>query len=155
MRVAANVDVGTRQWQSGRNGRTRLGHAVAIAAASLLFCGCAAPIEGGKPQGDLGFVIQSIVGKAASNVDQDIVVMLARFDVEPASSGGCSAGSERIPGSVEHALGILFGILLLIRMRSARRHCEADQRNSDIQNGRLPYRDLGMRESLASFSDDR
>ena len=81
------------------------------------------------------------------------------------TASGCSASGEPINGAVEHALGIIFGILLLIRLRSARRRAVADQRDSEIPNGRMPYRDLGMRESLssmpgmrdslASMSDDR
>jgi hypothetical protein len=95
--------------------------------------------------------------------NEAVAVAVAEADrLAPSDSGaasaaesGCSASGEPIQGSVEHALGIIFGVLLIIRIRSARRHREADQRNSEIPNGRLPYRDLGMRESMASISDDR
>lgn len=64
-------------------------------------------------------------------------------------SGGCSASGEPIRGSVEHALGIVAVVLLVLRLRSARRRREAKG------NERVPYVDLGMRESFASLSDDR
>lgn len=72
-----------------------------------------------------------------------------------AAVGGCSASGEPTTGAVEGALGIVFGLLLILRVRSARRHRDTDQRNSEVGNGRVPYRDLGMRESLASISDER
>ena len=84
---------------------------------------------------------------------------------DEASASGCSASGEPQNGAVEHALGIVFGIVLLLRLRSARRSADADRRDSEIRDGRMPYRDLGMRDSLsslpgmrdsvASTSDDR
>ncbi len=101
--------------------------ALSIAALGLLFGGCAAPVEGHDPQPRQKRVGQSI------------------------QAPGCSASGEPIHGAVENALGIIFGILLVVRLRSARRRREADQRDSEIPNGRMPYRDLGMRDSLGSM----
>jgi hypothetical protein len=77
----------------------------------------------------------------------------------PGASGGCSASGEPTHGAVEHALGIVFLFLLVLRFRSARRLREADAEANrggaaDLP-GRIPYVDLGMRESFASLSDDR
>jgi hypothetical protein len=78
---------------------------------------------------------------------------------DPAASGGCSASpAEPTHGAVEHALGIVFLILLVLRFRSARRlreSSDADASSMRDANGRIPYVDLGMRESFASLSDDR
>ena len=70
--------------------------------------------------------------------------------------GGCSASGEPICGSVEHALGIIAVALLVLRLRSARRRRDAGAVDgSKPSSDRVPYVDLGMRESFASLSDDR
>lgn len=73
---------------------------------------------------------------------------------EPSSAGGCSASGEPTHGAVEDALGIVFLLLLVLRFRSAGRERERLSVPADAK-GRIPYVDLGMRESLASFSDER
>jgi hypothetical protein len=75
----------------------------------------------------------------------------------PAAAGGCSASGEPTTGAVEHALGIVFLFLLVLRFRSARRlrDTDASPRDATDTAGRIPYVDLGMRESFASLSDDR
>lgn len=78
---------------------------------------------------------------------------------DPAASGGCSASGEPTHGAVEHALGIVFLLLLVLRFRSARRlrdvDADTDASGTDHLPRRIPYVDLGMRESFASLSDDR
>jgi hypothetical protein len=54
----------------------------------------------------------------------------ANADAAPdaqASSGGCSASGEPTPGAVEHALGIVALVLLVLRFRSARRRRDEEQ----------------------------
>lgn len=69
----------------------------------------------------------------------------------------CSLSTEPHVGAVETALAILFGLLLVLRYRQARQNAARDQRDSELPhaNGRIPYRDLGMRESVASINDER
>ena len=84
---------------------------------------------------------------------------------DPAAGGGCSASAapvasaaEPTHGAVEDALGIVFLLLLVLRFRSAarlRETSDADAPSTRDANGRIPYVDLGMRESFASLSDDR
>ena len=71
---------------------------------------------------------------------------------EPAAAGGCSASGEPTHGAVEHALGVVFLLLLVLRLRGARRHRTTE---TTANESRVPYVDLGMRESFASLSDDR
>jgi Trypsin len=66
--------------QSDRNASLRVERVLAIAAAGLLFAGCAAPIEGSEPHDHVGRAIQPIVGGAASGSEHDAVVVLARFE---------------------------------------------------------------------------
>ena len=73
-------------------------------------------------------------------------------DAEPASASGCSASGEPTHGAVEHALGIVFLLLLVLRLRGARRRHLSERTPCD---SRIPYVDLGMRESFASLSDER
>lgn len=69
-----------------------------------------------------------------------------------AESGGCSASGTPVRGAVEDALGIVLTVLLLLRLRSrARKQGGKEERAKD---GRVPYVDVGMRESFASMSDD-
>ncbi|MEA2747362.1 MAG: hypothetical protein QOI41_1505 [Myxococcales bacterium] len=75
-----------------------------------------------------------------------------------ATTGGCSASGEPTHGAVEDALGIVFLFLLVLRFRSARRlrDAGADAVAADAaEKARIPYVDLGMRESFASLSDER
>ena len=65
-------------------------HSLAIAAFGLVLGGCAAPIEGADPQDHVGRVIQPIVGGATSGIDQDAVVVLARFE-NGTRAGLCTA----------------------------------------------------------------
>ena len=76
-------------------------------------------------------------------------------DRPPAASGGCSASGEPTHGAVEDALGIVFLFLLVLRFRSARRLRGAAANANANASTRIPYVDLGMRESFASLSDDR
>lgn len=71
---------------------------------------------------------------------------------EAGAGGGCSMSNEPTRGAVEHALGIVALALLAIRLRNARRRRDDQPRAAD---GRVPYVDVGMRESFASLSDDR
>lgn len=71
---------------------------------------------------------------------------------EAAASGGCSASGEPTRGAVEHALGIVAIVLLVLRLRHARRRREV---GPPTTGARVPYVDLGMRESFASLSDER
>jgi len=78
-------------------------------------------------------------------------------DASDGTSGGCSASGEPTHGAVEHALGIVAAVLLILRLRSARRRrddAEAAQGAARVSR-RVPYVDLGMRESFASMPDDR
>lgn len=72
----------------------------------------------------------------------------------PASAGGCSASGEPAHGAVEDALGVVFVLLLVLRLRSAHRR-RMDSAESGTSAARIPYVDLGMRESFASLSDER
>lgn len=72
-----------------------------------------------------------------------------------ASAGGCSASSEPTHGAVEHALGFVALVLLVLRFRGARRRRADEQANATDAERRVPYVDLGMRESFASLSDER
>jgi hypothetical protein len=65
----------------------------------------------------------------------------------------CSLSTEPLDDAAVQGLGLLFGILIVARVYRARMNAARDRRDSE-PTGRLPYRDLGMRESLASFSDD-
>lgn len=66
----------------------------------------------------------------------------------------CSITTDPASDAAVQGLGLLFGILIVYRVYRARMNAARDRRDSD-PTGRLPYRDVGMRESLASFSDDR
>jgi hypothetical protein len=71
------------------------------------------------------------------------------------SGGGCSASAEPTHGAVEHALGIVALVLLVIRFRSARRRRADPTTAATDAERRVPYVDLGMRESFASLPDER
>ena len=66
----------------------------------------------------------------------------------------CSLSTEPFDDAAVQGLGLLFGILIVYRVYRVRKNAARDRRDSE-PTGRMPYRDLGMRESLASFSDDR
>ncbi|MDB4933086.1 MAG: hypothetical protein JWP87_58 [Labilithrix sp.] len=78
---------------------------------------------------------------------------------DPSAASGCSAAGEPTHGAVEDALGIAFLILLVLKFRSAHRRREYGASNpattAPDSKGRIPYVDLGMRESFASLPDDR
>ena len=65
----------------------------------------------------------------------------------------CSLSTEPLDDAAVQGLGLLFGILIVYRVYRSRMHAARDRRDSQ-PTGRIPYRDLGMRESLASFSDE-
>jgi hypothetical protein len=89
------------------------------------------------------------------------------------SSGGCSASGAPVRGAVENALGIVTALLLVLRWRGAKRRNEAARseararstvrrdrkhavaREAEREVERIPYVDLGMRESVASMHDER
>jgi hypothetical protein len=71
------------------------------------------------------------------------------------SAGGCSASGEPTHGAVEHALGIVALVLLVVRFRSARRRRAPEPAHATGVERRVPYVDLGMRESFASLPDER
>jgi hypothetical protein len=94
---------------------------------------------------------------ATANGDDPLGAAGERND-DPSASGGCSASGEPTNGAVEDALGIVFLILLVLRFRSARRRepdANAPSATTPDAKGRIPYVDLGMRESFASLSDER
>ena len=64
--------------------------ALVITASCLAFAACSPPIEGNETQDHVGRTIQPIVGGVASGVDQDAVVVLARFE-NGARVGLCTA----------------------------------------------------------------
>jgi hypothetical protein len=75
-------------------------------------------------------------------------------EVEPSASGGCSASSEPTHDAVEHALGVVAILLLALRLRRAGRRREDVPAGASSEK-RIPYVDLGMRESFVSLPDDR
>ena len=105
------------------------------------------------PAGDVASASPSPPSSAASTANEGTSAMppSGARSSEPAAAGGCSASSEPTHGAVENALGIVFLLLLVLRLRSARRHRATEA----ACESRIPYVDLGMRESFASLSDDR
>lgn len=89
----------------------------------------------------------------AANEGASTMTPVGAREDEPAAAGGCSASGEPTHGAVEHALGIVFLLLLVLRLRSARRRRRTPE--TMASESRIPYVDLGMRESFASLSDDR
>jgi hypothetical protein len=91
----------------------------------------------------------------AATGDEGALPPVGERDEEPSVAGGCSASGEPTHGAVEDALGIVFLFLLVLRFRSARRRERAAPPRASDSKARIPYVDLGMRESFASLSDDR
>jgi hypothetical protein len=83
------------------------------------------------------------------------------------SGGGCTASGTPVRGAVEDALGIAAALLLLLRFRSGRREKtrpsiipspRSDRKHALVRDAereaeRIPYVDIGIRESLASMSE--
>lgn len=113
-----------------------------------------APASSPASAGDVASASPSPVSAANANANEGASAMLpaGARDGGNATAGGCSASGEPTHGAVEHALGIVFLLLLVLRLRSARRHRTTEPAAYDA---RIPYVDLGMRESFASLSDDR
>jgi hypothetical protein len=88
-----------------------------------------------------------------SAANEGATAMAPAGEREPAAAGGCSASGEPTHGAVEHALGIVFLLLLVLRLRGADRRRTTESTPSC--DARIPYVDMGMRESFASLSDER
>jgi len=73
----------------------------------------------GDPAGSASAVVPPAAATATSG--PTAMTPTGDRDAEPASAGGCSASGEPAHGAVEDALGVVFALLLVLRLRGAHR----------------------------------